>query len=128
MAKDPAKTKPTAAFKVGAISLVFLVIGYQVALFVHKTAVLSIVAHRDSPDTVFVYVAAQVSDSAANPTPSVDNSLQPAYPTSGRRSSAHSAAAVQAYREFVPRRYESFRFNPNTISHEDLQRLGFSEK
>ena len=28
----------------------------------------------------------------------------------------------------APRRVESFRFNPNTVSVEDLQRLGFSEK
>ena len=41
-----------------------------------------------------------------------------------RRNAQHSAVAKAA----VPRRVESFRFNPNTVSLEDLQRLGFSEK
>lgn len=35
---------------------------------------------------------------------------------------------MAAREKAVPRRVESFRFNPNTISIEDLQRLGFSEK
>ena len=44
----------TASFVTGAIALVFLVIGFQVALFVNKAAVTHIVAHRDHPDTVYV--------------------------------------------------------------------------
>ena len=43
-----------------------------------------------------------------------------------RRNAPHSAY-VESYRRET-RRVESFRFNPNTVSVEDLQRLGFSEK
>ena len=43
-----------------------------------------------------------------------------------RRNSQHSAAVEQVRRR--TRKVESFRFNPNTVSVEDLQRLGFSEK
>lgn len=38
----------------GVVALVFLVVGYQTALFVHHAAVEKIVSNRDSPDTVFV--------------------------------------------------------------------------
>ena len=41
-------------FKTGAISLVFLVIGYQTALFINRAAILGIEAARDHPDTVYV--------------------------------------------------------------------------
>lgn len=44
----------SASFKTGAIALAFLIIGYQVALFVHSAAVTRLVSHRDAPDTVFV--------------------------------------------------------------------------
>ena len=40
---------------IGIIALVFLVIGYQAALFVHRAAVMTIEAKRDSPDTVYIY-------------------------------------------------------------------------
>ena len=43
------------SFVTGAIALVFLIIGYEVALFVHKAAVTRIAANRDAPDTVYVY-------------------------------------------------------------------------
>ena len=35
---------------------------------------------------------------------------------------------MEEVRAKLPRQVESFRFNPNTVSVEDLQRLGFSEK
>ena len=46
----------SAAFKVGAISLAFLILGYQAALFIHRAAVLRIESVRDHPDTVFIYL------------------------------------------------------------------------
>ena len=46
--------RPSATFRVGAIALVFLIIGYQLALFVYKASVTAVVAHRDRPDTVYV--------------------------------------------------------------------------
>ena len=41
-------------FKLGSICLIFMVIGYQVALFVNRAAVMRISDRRDSPDTVYV--------------------------------------------------------------------------
>lgn len=109
-----------ASFVTGAIALVFLIIGYQVALFVHKAAVTRIAANRDRPDTVYVYA----SPEEIPPLPPVGRNDK------GRteRHNAPHSAAVQEVRAKLPRRVESFRFNPNTVSIEDLQRLGFSER
>ena len=42
------------SFTTGAIALVFLIIGFETALFIHKAAVTRLVADRDRPDTVYV--------------------------------------------------------------------------
>ena len=54
MTEGKKKQQPTSSFVVGAIALVFLIIGYEAALFIHKAAVLRIAANRDHPDTVYV--------------------------------------------------------------------------
>ena len=117
MEEGKKKTQPTSSFVTGAIALVFLIIGYEVALFMHKAAVTTVAAHRDKPDTVYV----MVTDPSSPPAPQDDSTvIHKEYP--------HSEA-VKVFREkAAPRRVESFRFNPNTVSVEDLQRLGFSEK
>ena len=48
--------KPSASFVVGSVALLFLIIGYQAALFISKASVARIVANHDHPDTVFVYL------------------------------------------------------------------------
>lgn len=47
-------SRSSATFKIGAVSLVFLIIGYQAAVFIHRSAILRIEAVRDSPDTVYI--------------------------------------------------------------------------
>ncbi len=112
--KADAKDKPSAAsFKVGAIALAFMIIGYQAALVLGRSARLRIEANRDAPDTVFVYMS-----------PSDGNSRLGSEIV--RRNAEHSPA-VEAVRR-ASRRVETFRFNPNTVSIDDLIRLGFSEK
>ena len=158
----------TSSFVTGAIALVFLVLGYQVALFVNKAAVTRIAANRDHPDTVYVldralaekilseklegtavYPGAETkADALRNTAVPSSNAHLPAEDASGgasafvlaeqdvssadkvyiRRNSLHSKEVVAVREKAVPRRVESFRFNPNTVSLEDLQRLGFSEK
>ena len=102
------------SFLTGVIALTFLIVGYQTALFVHRAAVVSIAANRDKPDTVYVYRDKNEPD---NP---------PAQAV--RRNYHHSDRAV-AVRNNVPRKnVESFRFDPNTVSVDELCRLGFSPK
>ncbi len=129
-------SRSSAVFKTGAISLVFLVIGYQAALFINRAAMLGIEAARDKPDTVYVvrHVAA-----AAEPAPEADASsvrepAGPGLPEGARvlrtdtlkRESAHAPLIMEARRR--TRRVENFEFDPNSVSVEDLMRLGFSEK
>ena len=52
--KTSSHSRITASFKVGAVALAFLVIGYQSALFIRSAAVARLASHRDAPDTVFV--------------------------------------------------------------------------
>ena len=176
--KDSDKERPSAAsFKVGAIALAFLLIGYQAALVIGRSARLRIEANRDAPDTVYVYYSdgtQQVGSSSPQPSgdpgavPSLFTDAEPgvarqnrshprlrkregpAAEGSGRgpaqqdvlrgelpvgvsesrvtiRRNAQHSPAVEAVRR-ASRRVESFRFNPNTVSVDDLIRLGFSEK
>ena len=100
------------SFVIGCVALVFLIVGYQCAVFVHSAAVAKIAADRDCPDTVYVTV----------------NSSRTEIKVDERRSGAHSTAGEKIRQERPRRNVESFRFNPNTASLEDLQRLGFSPK
>ena len=133
MKKDALKS----SFVVGSIALVFLIVGYQVAVFVHSAAVAKIAADRDCPDTVFVAVGDVSGGENFTPGTKTGNAKMPDAYSRGknadgrvieRRSGAKSAVGKMV-RENVPRRQvESFRFNPNTASVEELQRLGFSLK
>ena len=111
------------SFTTGAIALVFLIIGFEVALFVHKAAVARLVADRDRPDTV--YVVERIRQKTEPDTEPIDEESDTAY---YRKSSEHSKNAVRIREKASPRRVETFRFDPNTVSLEDLMRLGFSEK
>jgi len=119
---------PGSVFKVGAIALAFLIIGYQSALFVHRAARLRIESLRDRPDTVYVVEEALASRLLAQPSgaqkagPSADEGERVIV----RRNASHSGMVEQVRR--ATRHVESFRFNPNTVSVEELIRLGFSEK
>ena len=139
--------RPSATFKVGAIALVFLIIGYQAALFMYKASVTAVVAHRDSPDTVYVVDRALAerilagsdpldtaetgpgsgSTAAARPgtTPAVRTTHAPVII---RRDAPNAEDALEVREHFRPRPVESFPFNPNTATEEEFRRLGFSEK
>jgi DNA uptake protein ComE-like DNA-binding protein len=112
--------KPSSSFTTGAIALVFLIIGFEVALFVHKAAVTRLVADRDRPDTVYV---------VERPKPRAETEDEEEMETViVRKPSEHSPEAVRVREKAARRPVETFRFNPNTVSLEDLMRLGFSEK
>lgn len=129
-------SRSSAVFKTGAISLVFLVIGYQAALFINRAAMLGIEAARDKPDTVYVvrHVAAAAEPAPEAGASSVREPAGPGLPEGARvlrtdtlkRESAHAPLIMEARRR--TRRVENFEFDPNSVSVEDLMRLGFSEK
>lgn len=127
MAKATNQKNSSAVFKVGAIALTFMILGFQVALFVHRAAILRIEANRDAPDTVYVYVerpVARVADAG-------EAVAEPKTPSETvvaveHHDAEHSEIVKEVRRE--RRKVENFRFNPNTAGLADLQRLGFSEK
>ena len=120
--KQSDSTPPGSVFKVGGIALAFLIIGYQSALFMHKAAALWVTSRQDSPDTVYVVDPAL----AARLMGPMEAGAPPDTHILVRHNASH-APAVQQIRRGA-RRVESFRFNPNTVSGEDLERLGFTEK
>ena len=122
--KNKTRNRPGGVFKVGAIALAFLITGYQAALFITRAAVTTIVANHDHPDTVYIYAPAPAADSAGH----VPDAPETTPGAAVRISSGHSEAAIETVRRHARRKVESFRFDPNTVSVEDLMRLGFSEK
>ncbi len=113
--KKEGGNKLSASFVIGAIALVFLAIGYQTALFMHRAAVLRIAESMDHPDTVYL---------VSGPASSGESSCPGQFRSQGTR----MERAGRARRSLSRRTYENFRFNPNTVSIEDLQRLGFSAR
>lgn len=114
------------SFVIGVIAIVFLMIGYQTALFVHQAAVTKIAANRDKPDTVYVYTTSSGLDDSQKINDVLPDEKNMAEVV--RKNSEHTPYA-EAVRRNLPRsRVESFRFNPNTVSVDDLCRLGFSLK
>lgn len=112
------------SFVMGVIALVFMLTGYQTALFIHDAAVTGIAANRDCPDTVYVYKEYQPQKSDADEGVSGSDTVV----RMEIRRSGHTEKA-EAVRANVPYpRVESFRFDPNEVSVEDLCRLGFSPK
>jgi DNA uptake protein ComE-like DNA-binding protein len=111
------------SFIVGVIAVAFLVIGYQTALFIHRAAVMKIAAGRDEPDTVYVYRESDVEAGHEGCAGEYSTDV-----VTERRYGNHPPRA-ESVRESLPRkRVESFRFDPNTVSVEDLCRLGFTLK
>lgn len=100
----------------GMVALVFLILGFQLALFVTKVVqrpakVEAVASEAGSSDTVVVEGGA--------PGTEVKMSARSA---SGRPGRLKLSAPAQS------RRIESFRFDPNTVSENDLVRLGLSPK
>lgn len=160
--------RTSTSFTTGAIALIFLAIGYQTALFIHKAAVATVVANHDRPDTVYVHDAGWPYDHGTmdqdHGTSSIDSAQGYAgtgskdgrarYHGTGngrqyqdgrqkqsdrqkqgdrqyrteRRSAGHTDAARKVVQEYGRRTYESFPFDPNTVSIDDLMRLGFTLK
>ena len=124
--------RTSAAVRIGTVAAVFLIIIYEVALFVREAAVSRIAAHRDRPDTVYVFPAAPDTTAAlrvADDGPELGQGQSDTQPElQVRRNAEHGEVARRIYEAARGRRVENFRFDPNTVSVSDLQRLGFSEK
>ena len=122
--------KPSASFVAGSIALLFLIIGYQSALFIRKAAVTRLIANHDHPDTVYLCLdgSAPLSSRPVLTNDShVVGKVSSEYSVLGRHG-RHSPGAESIRRANTERRCECFIFDPNTVSIDDLMRLGFSLK
>ena len=123
------KVEKGRGYLTGIIAVVFMIIGYQTALFVHHAAVMKLTANRDEPDTVYIYQYSANSPKFSKGT-GISVSAVPSQASGAviRKNASHSQRA-EAVRSNVPRKnVETFRFNPNTATEEDLCRLGFTPK
>ena len=188
--EDKKRKGLSASFVTGAVALVFLIVGYQVALFLNRTAISKILADRSSPDTVYIAYTiegngqtvneqeapwtgsaadgnratgngtagnmAGGTGTARNGTDGIRTGSKPDRirtakngadgngndgTRSGRQVANKDIRIVsnapryridqntgERTRPAKRRPVENFMFNPNTASHDDFQRLGFSEK
>ena len=186
MGKEDKKGKKLpVSFVTGAIALVFLIVGYQVALFLNRAAISKILAEEAVADTVYVVDRALAESVLSgksrtlSPDASQTGNINGGHDSDGSgtgekhaydnkdsrqedhivirkdsrtgRSGIRIESEARGYRidQRTGERYsrskgtrdrgdtgggrrdrtvENFRFNPNTVSAEDLQRLGFSER
>ena len=99
------------SFIIGVVALVFLIVGYQTAMFIHSAAVTKIAANRDEPDTVYVFSGpAGIGNADAVPEETV----------TVRKNASHSPRVENVRKNLTYRKTENFRFDPNTVSVDDL--------
>ena len=128
MENNEKRGKLSASFIMGAVALAFLAIGYQTALFVHRATQLHILAAKEAPDTVYIIDRVFDTPEAASPESGAAGHHNGIVRYEQRRNASHSRPVQRVREQAEPRRYESFRFNPNTATIEDLKRLGFTQK
>ena len=99
----------------GMVALVFLILGFQIAVFVMK-----VVERPVQRETA--------SEEAISADTAVVERLAPEAVVSGRSAPKSGKSVSKPYAAAAKRRIESFRFNPNTVSEEELVRIGLSPK
>ena len=112
------------SFAAGVAALVFLVIGYQSALFIHKASVLKILGNKDAPDTVFVIDKA-LAESILKPLSAerletMRKTVRGKDVYAVRKESPHSPEVMAVRSKAAPKSVENFRFDPNTVAVPDL--------
>lgn len=120
------RKQPSDAVASGIVALIFLILGFQLAVFVMKVV--------QKPAAVEDVVADAISTGAAPD--SVRISAQGGSGVKGAdgggarsvRSRLGGYRAPERTNNRPSRRYESFPFDPNTVSVEELERLGLTQK
>ena len=101
----------------GMVALVFLILGFQLALFVVK-----IVERCPVKPGMTGVVEPGMTDSTSSPPAATGGLEQP------RKTKLGGYPRPSSRTEAPKRTVESFPFNPNTVTLEELQRLGLSER
>ncbi len=106
------------------VAFILVIVGFQLLLFGYRAAERILLAHRDRPDTVYVVdsaLAARLLEEE-KPVP------EPRKPIKIRKNTSHEPAAERIVSRSPRRKVENFRFDPNTVTLDELRRLGFTDK
>ena len=121
-----AKEKLSKGAASGMVSLVFLVLGFQLAIFVVKVV-------ERPPETAPVTSVDTAAEAPVVVLPEEHMVVKTKYggyprPGDARSGPGMTAKSKPGMTKGSVRSYASFAFDPNTVSQEDLQRLGLSER
>ena len=146
--RDGRKKRATEGAAGGAVALVFLIIGFQLAIFVTKVVERPATPQPSDARTARIFSSEQdgtpearrIKDQKsrqAEPQPSgayearIFSSERSKTPEARRRETSEARRSkLGGYKtpEARRRKIESFAFNPNTVTHDELVRLGLSER
>lgn len=140
--KDGRKKRATEGATNGAVALIFLIIGFQLALFVTKVlqrpaAPEEVVAAAEPAPEARLGSPAGGTDKPSRESPASPEGPRRAKPRApqpqksplgGYKTPATPGTTAAAVESRKPRKVESFPFNPNTVTHEELVRLGLSDR
>ena len=132
------------------VAFIFVIVGFQLLLFGYRAAERILLAHRDRPDTVYVVdsalaarlleedregesgarsrVAAGVDAGVAGVSGAGSGAVDSSPGVSIRKNAPHEADAERIVSRSPRRKVENFRFDPNTVTLDELRRLGFTDK
>ncbi|MBQ6437246.1 MAG: helix-hairpin-helix domain-containing protein [Bacteroidales bacterium] len=138
--RDGRKKRATEGAAGGAVALVFLIIGFQLAIFVTKVVERPATPQPSDARTARIFSSEQGETPeahSATPQPSgayearIFSSERSKTPEARRRETSEARRSkLGGYKTQEARRskIESFVFNPNTVTHDELVRLGLSER
>ena len=132
------------------VAFILVIVGFQLLLFGYRAAERILLAHRDRPDTVYVVdsalaarlleedregesgarsrVAAGVDAGVAGVSGAGSGAVDSSPGVSIRKNAPHEADAERIVSRSPRRKVENFRFDPNTVTLDELRRLGFTDK
>ena len=132
MRRGDRKEKLSKSAASGLVALVFLVLGFQLAIFVVKVVerptAASEAADVFSDPRAFFSERDEKTEQRSEHYSASGTKIQRSDDAGGVRRSDHFSGARRTPEHRSERRYESFAFDPNTVSTDDLQRLGLSER
>lgn len=132
------------------VAFILVIVGFQLLLFGYRAAERILLAHRDRPDTVYVVdsalaarlleedregesgarsrVATGVDAGVAVGSGAGSGAVDSSPGVSIRKNAPHEADAERIVTRSPRRKVENFRFDPNTVTLDELRRLGFTDK
>jgi len=136
---DADSKKLSTSLSSAVIALVFITIGYQAALFVNHSRMLKLASKLNATDTVYVIDSAtassllfmgKVGNSSMSNSFVDDGRPQPFHSDSGKIVFRKHPKSSDTLLQLLPKEFrpcETFPFNPNEVTHDELVRLGFSQ-